>query len=1185
VASAAETEISQEPADFQILLLGPFALYRRGELVDAPSWQRSALTLLKLLATAFEQRRLRDELIDVLWPDALPETGANNLRYVLSVLRRNLGGGDPAPVVSERGWIALNPAYCWDIDLVRFEELLNADGREPLEQAVRLYRGEPLADERYEDWAAPVRDRAQRGWRDACLRLAHLSIDAGEPEAAVSWLERVLAHDALDEEALRSLLLALGALGRRVEALRRFQQFEKQLRAELDVAPSEETLAVAAALRDDHGPAGRPALPPPETAAAQRPRDTALPIGAYLGSLPLGRMVGRQQELRRAQAHIDAVLEGEGHLMMVAGEPGVGKTRFAQEITGIVSARGFIVAAGRCYEIEQSTAYYPFLDALAAVYCAAPPSLLSAIPQRWPYLARLLPDYLPVVVSESGRSDEQQLLFRAVSGFLEAVSEVSPLAIMLDDLHWSDAGSLRLLSHICRHTRRSRVLLLGTYRNVEVGRHHPLERVLLDLAREELVERIVLHRLSPNDTAALIGTTLGEAAPAPEIVELILNPTEGNPFFIQQIVRSMVEQGELYRVGDRWQRKESVTMPVPESVRAAIGQRLSRLDTETQEILREASVLGQSFLFDDLQGMGIRLEDQLEPAVEQAQEYGLVHALGQDEYEFDHALTRQAIYGELSPHRRRKLHLAAAQALARPGKNSPDAERRAAEIAAHFLEGAEAPRAIPWSLLAGDRAEAVYAHDEAEGHYQTALELAHETGDRRGEAEALLKLGEVLIVVSRHQEALPLEQQAAELYRSMGDTLGEARAVTRIAWAHTALGTFDESIDLVRSMLARLEGSGPSRVLLDLHSALLLPLTYTHQTSESLAELDHLEELAHAVCYERYIASIPAWRGFHLLEIGRIDEALGVIERALPNIEAAGDLFSLANAVETLGFTYTLQGNLGRATELMERHYSIHLRRGDPTAIANALTDLTWIAFLRGDWSRARTLLDEALELVHDRLDTPLTALPMSALGYSRVLTGEHDGLVSYLEQCIAIAGGMVGLAFYAQWGLAIYDLLGGRPEATQARLESVLQHQEYRHPFQTMALPTLAEAYLMLNDLERAAESLFEASRRAERERNRLAHVEILLVRGMLLGRRDQWQQAERALEEGLAMAREIPLPFLQARILQARGRLRASVHDAPGARVFLAEALAIFRHLGARPFAEQTQRILAFLPRTDTP
>jgi DNA-binding SARP family transcriptional activator len=1154
-------------------LLGQFALYRRGELVDTQAWQRSALTLLKLLATAFEQRRLRDELIDVLWPDAPPETGANNLRYVLSVLRRSLGGGDPPPVISERGWVALNPSYTWDIDFVQFEGLLKEEDRALLEEATRLYRGEPLADERYEDWAAPVRDRIQRGWRDARLRLARLSMEVGKPEAALSWLEPLLASDALDEDALQSLLLALGALGRRVEAARRFQHFEKQLRSELDVAPSDETLEVAATLRDPPGPV---AQPPPAGVTPTRAGDAVLPTGAYLGALPGGRMIGRQDELTRARAHIDAVLAGEGRLIMVVGEPGVGKTRLGQELTRALWDRGFIVAAGRCYELEQSTAYYPFLDALAAVYCAAPPAVQAAISQRWPYLARLLPDHLPIAVDESGQSDEQQLLFRAVSGFVEAVSEVSPVAIMLDDLHWSDAGSLRLLLHVCRHTCKSRVLLLGTYRNVEVGRHHPLEQALLDLNREELVERIALHRLNRDDAAALIGATLEEADPSPEIVDLVLGPTEGNPFFIQQLVRSMVEQGELYRESDRWQRRENVATAVPESVRAAIGQRLSRLGSETQDILREASVFGLTFAFDDLHGMVMRSEDAIERALDEAQNHGLVNARGKDEYGFDHALTRQAIYGEISSHRRRRLHLAAALALSERASQPRDTERRAAEIALHFLEGAEAAQALRWSLVAGDRAEAVYAHDEAERHFRTALDLAREVGDLRAEAETLTKLGEVLIVVSRHQESLPLEQRSAEIYRSLGDVAGEARAVTRIAWARTALGTFDEAIDLALSMLDRLEGAEPSRVLVDLHAALLLPLTGNRQHTEALEELQRLEELSRAVGYERYIACVPAWRGYYFLEAGRIDEALEVIERSLPQIEATGDLFSLANAVETLGFTHTLQGDLVRAAAYMERNYAIHTRRGDPTAIANALTGLAWLTFVRGDWGQAREYLRAALDLVRDRLDRPLTALPMSAFGYFRVLTGDHDGVVSYLEQSIAVAGRMPGLAFFAQWGLALYDLLGSRPEAARARLEDLVEYQDVRRPLQTMALVTLGEAYLLMNDLERAAEVLSHAAGRAAVERNRLAHVEILLFRGMLLGRSQQREEAERTLDEGLTLSREIALPLQEARILQACAGLSVQTHNTALAREQLEEALGIFERLGAQPFMEQCRRSL---------
>ena len=251
---------------FRVLVLGSFELERDGVRIDTDRWQRRVASLFKLLATAPERRRQRDDVIDALWPDADPEAGMGDLRIAAHRLRRALGGGEPAPILSQAGWVGLSPAYEWEIDLDDFEALVR-EGCDPargsvridlLEQALSLHRGEPLVEDRYEDWAVPVRERVRRNWREAAFRLAVAYADhktlasAAAPERSIEWLERILRADPVDEEALYCLLEVLYATGRRLEALRRFRQFEQELADELGVPPSSETMKLVQRLNVDH---------------------------------------------------------------------------------------------------------------------------------------------------------------------------------------------------------------------------------------------------------------------------------------------------------------------------------------------------------------------------------------------------------------------------------------------------------------------------------------------------------------------------------------------------------------------------------------------------------------------------------------------------------------------------------------------------------------------------------------------------------------------------------------------------------------------------------------------------------------------------------------------------------------------------------------------------------------------
>jgi class 3 adenylate cyclase/tetratricopeptide (TPR) repeat protein len=536
------------------------------------------------------------------------------------------------------------------------------------------------------------------------------------------------------------------------------------------------------------------AAPEPDT--SEQPAEVRLPIGGFLGALPSTLIVARDQELQRTLSIVDAVAGGSGQLVMLAGEPGVGKTRLAQEVTLNVRNRAFLVATGRCYEPQQTVPFYPFLEALTAAYENCPPALRAEIPHRWPHLARILPDVkIPGTETGSDGQDDPLRLFRSVAGFLEAISEQTPVALLLDDLHWADGASLDLLQYLARNTRGNRVLILGTYRDVEINRRHPLEAVLRDLMREDLVERITIRRLGQDGTAQLMAVTFDEADISQEFASLVYQRTEGNPFFVQHVLRVLVERGDVFRENDRWERRAVGEMDVPESVRSVIGQRLSRLSDDTQEILAEASVLGQTFAFDDLATMSGRSEDEVEQALTEAETLGLVREIGHDRYAFDHALTQQSLYAELPGRRRRKLHRATGEALEQlPGK---ERDRRAPELAWHFLQADDEEQALPYAMQAGDQARTIFAYGEALQHYATVLEIAEQLGNHQRAAEALSRLAKLRLDTFRGKEAVADYQRLLRIAKEHGDRAQELEALLGLGGAYYVSGLDDTEADFL----------------------------------------------------------------------------------------------------------------------------------------------------------------------------------------------------------------------------------------------------------------------------------------------------------------------------------------------------------------------------------------------------
>jgi tetratricopeptide (TPR) repeat protein len=907
------------------------------------------------------------------------------------------------------------------------------------------------------------------------------------------------------------------------------------------------------------------------------------PAGGFLGAIPENPLIGREEEFSTILAAIETVMQGSGRLLVGAGEPGVGKTRISQETTLACRDRGFVVATGRCYEPHQSVPYYPFLEALSSLYGTTPDPVRVEIPTRWPHMMRLLPDQPSDALSATSASpqEEQQRLFWAVTGFLQAFSEAAPVALLLDDLHWADDASLELLQHLARHTRASRVLLLGTYRDDEVGRQHPLERALRDLQRERLVERISVRRLAREDTGRLIADRLGQE-PSAELAELVYRHTDGHPLFVQEVLRALIERGDVYRRDGRWESREIAEIGVPESVRATIADRASRLSERAQEALHEASVLGQAFDFEDLQAVAGISEDELEAALEEALAAGLLYE-ARDGYVFNHALTQQALYTELPRRRRRRLHLAAGETLERLPE--PIRRSRAAELAWHFREGRAAERALPYALLAGDNAVSVYAPAEAERHYQTALELARALDDRDGEARAFEKLGWLMWIMARFDACSDALERAAHLYRDAGDVEGEMRAVGLRGMVHFTYAPL-EGAERIRALLDRLGPREPSTSLVSLYSSLSMNLIIAGRYREALEAAQSAMEIVRALGDERLLAQAETMRGTTLGLMGRLGEGRQMLEERLSLAEAANDYWGQLSAAHYLGKLTVPQGDFDTALHYHARALDLAEQLGARSRISAETSNLSEVLFYLGDWALARSHAERAVELARSA-SSGLTASYFQyadvfrRLGMIRAVMGEWEDALPCLEESIALAEGVPypEAVRSGQGVLAEQELLQGKADVALERLEPLIERSDPEELGVVRLLPYLAWAYLEMGNDARAEEVVLEGIERARAQGHRLALVELLRVRGMVLAGRRRWDEAEGAFEEAVSVARSIRYPYGEARAHFEWGLMYVGRPDKKQGRDRLEEAAEIFGALGSRPYSVLAQKAIAGL------
>ena len=859
-------------------------------------------------------------------------------------------------------------------------------------------------------------------------------------------------------------------------------------------------------------------LSPGEPKTPARAADSAvLPTGGYLGAVPTLPLVERRVELARVTAALEAARGGDGRFLALAGEPGIGKTRLAQEVMLQGRAAGWTPLVGRCYEEHDHTPYFLFRDVLTAAWDGASPVLRERAGQRFAALGRLLPDRLSVPPREDDEEARLQIL-HAVAGFLGALADERPVLVMLDDLHWADHVSLDILRHLVRSLSGQRLLVLGAYRDVAVNREHPLARIVSQLLREQRLEVLPIRPLTSEGTAALIGTRFDLDVVSAEQRDAIHVRTAGNPFFTVEVLAALVEQGAALQAGDGRAPNERPE-PLPQSIHSVVGQRIGRLGPEALETLRLASVLGQEFDLEILLTAAEAPEETVLAHVEAALAARLLEErqIGQIErYAFTHALIAQVLYEEGPRFRLRRLHLRTAGALERLRGVDPEA---AAEIGRHFLAGGDKEKAAFYTERAGDHAVSLYAHHAAIGHYQAAITLLQERHAALPAAALQRKLGAALVTADRVEEARDVLEAALRVLEAAGDARGQALAHYELARTNRAPLNFAAGWPHLQAALALWPDD---REDTDCIRILLL-------ASETLTYIgDHAAASAHvaraAPMAERL--GIPGLQGEALLNEALILAARGttpgvllpMYARAEGLLKAGGRLSALCLLYIVRGFLFLQQGELDNAAREYTRAAGMAERRLSGLILRVAAVNLCDVQTQLGQWEEARRTYDWARALIQ-QLDAewlvaftgePWWLLSDAQSGFRRGL--EHAQQQANVDDQITYA------SLLAQRYLA----LGRAAEAEgPARAAAAVMRRSGNWVHAMWTTPPLVESVARTGAPD-ADVLLAEAFDLAERIEAKGLLPPLLRARGLLLVRHRDFPGALTALHEGARLARE---------------------------------------------------------------
>ena len=532
---------------------------------------------------------------------------------------------------------------------------------------------------------------------------------------------------------------------------------------------------------------------------AAEPAAVPVTASAELRGVDWGRFVGRREEIEQLQASLEGVFSGRGSLVMLVGEPGIGKTRLAEEFGVYARLRGAQVLTGRCYEGEVALPYRPFVEAFRQyVRSRGDGELRSELGEGAPEVARLISEvrhrFPDIPQAPPLEADAERLrLFESVSAFVRNAAQANPLVLFLDDIHWADKPSLLMLRYLARAIAGERVLILTAYRDVELDRAHPLAEVIATLRREQPYRRVRVRGLREEDILALLAVLQpsGEEAPGqPALAAALHRETEGNPFFVREVLSHLVDEGKLYRQDGRW--TSSVASPselgIPEGVRDVIGRRLSRLSASCNRLLTLASTMTAGFSWEALKAVGGEPEPALLDLLDEALAAQLIKERKGDQagsYDFTHALIRQTLYDELSTPRRVVLHRQIGEAL--ETLYAGNMEPHLAELAHHFYQaapGGDAGKAIDYARRAGDRAVELLAYEEAAAQYDLALQALELGGasDERQRFDLLFAFAQAYGRADLPERSLATWERAVALAERMGDAELHARAACAYAY-------------------------------------------------------------------------------------------------------------------------------------------------------------------------------------------------------------------------------------------------------------------------------------------------------------------------------------------------------------------------------------------------------------------
>jgi tetratricopeptide (TPR) repeat protein len=856
------------------------------------------------------------------------------------------------------------------------------------------------------------------------------------------------------------------------------------------------------------------------------------------------KTIGRTPEFAALGLLAEQAKGGQGHIALISGEAGIGKSRLVSELKALAAVQGFLVVQGACFPTDLTYPYAPLLDLLRSLVASNPAATLTAAVEAlahdiFPLLPELVPDQttpLPRLEPEQ----EKHRLFAVLAKFFLHLSTQSPLLLIIEDVHWSDDASLDFLHYLTRRSVSQPLLLLVTYRYDEM--QPELSSWLAQLDRERLAHEIRLMPLARNEVDTMLSAIFEERHTSfdmrrfmhGELLDALYTLTEGNPFFVEETLSSLIAAGDIFYVQGYWNRKSGSGVSIPQSVQDAVQRRIARVSEAVRYVLTLAAVAGRHFDFALLQQLTRYDEHQLLLVMKELVSAQLVVEESADQFAFRHALTRQAIYSQLLTRERRMLHRTIAETMEQQSPVTPDLHLE--DLAYHFYQARDWQKAVDYAQRAGEKALGLYSHHAAIDYFTWTLEAA---------------------------DHLSLPPTPA-LYRARG------QAYEKLGEFEQAQHDYTQALDAARKMNNR---AAEWQSAIDL-GFLWAGRDYAQAETWFRQALILSQALDDPIVHARSLNRIGNWH----LNVEQPHEALRYHREALAIFQQLHDARGIAETLDLLGMTSYLGGDLIGGTAYYRQATALFDELGNREGLTSSLATLALRAstyhtdVLIAVASLAEVLPDaeRAVKVAREIGQRSAESYALWQLGVCLGSQGEYTHALAACQQGLYIAEEIE----HRQWQTAAHAMLGGvyngllaYRQASDHFEQALVLAQETHSLFWTrMATGYLASVSILLHDYARA-EALLHTALSPDTDVQTMAQrmlwcasVELALARG-------QPSHALEVIDRLIASAAQGAEGQSGLRVLKLRGEALAALQRPAEAETAFEAARGIARTQGVRP------------------